>query len=137
MTATSPRRASKKDADRATRFSAELFEAAQAVGEIENRSARQQLEHWASIGRALTQYTSASRSRVEAALAGKLAVEALNTEESIAFDAELAADIATSITQTDLAAAHASRGTAAVYMDENGDLVQQSPDGSTTPVGAP
>ncbi|MCF8603063.1 ParD-like family protein [Gordonia sp. HY442] len=130
------RRKSKKDADRATRFSAELFESAQAVGEVENRSARQQLEYWAKIGRSFTARSSASRSRVEASLAGKLERQALTDDEAVAFDAEFPARIAESLAVTDVPAERSAAGFSSVYIDDDGQLVQLGADGSVTTLDA-
>ena len=58
-------------ADRVTRVSADLFEAAAAEGARQSRSAKQQLDHWARVGRAVSTQHTASRRRVEAALAGQ------------------------------------------------------------------
>lgn len=127
-------RAAKASTDRATRFSGELFEAAQAISEVENRSARQQLEYWASVGRAVTAHTSASQSRVEAALAGTLPTEVLTDEEDVAFDATLDADMDRRLADINFAENHAARGTRAVYMDNRGGLVELAPDGSITPL---
>ena len=52
--------------DRVTRFSGDLFDEAVKAGARENRSARQQLEHWARLVQSVSNQTSASRSRVEA-----------------------------------------------------------------------
>ena len=55
-----------------TRFEAELFEAAMVEGARQSRSARQQLDHWARVGRAVSSSTSSQRAQVEAALRGEL-----------------------------------------------------------------
>ena len=58
-------------ADRVTRFASDLVDDAAAEGERENRSARQQLEHWARIGREVSSQRAVARRRVEAALRGR------------------------------------------------------------------
>ncbi|WP_336793380.1 TA system antitoxin ParD family protein [Gordonia malaquae] len=130
MTAAPTGHTKKKAADRATRFSAELFESAQAVGEAENRSARQQLEYWAKIGRSFTAASSSSRSRVEAALAGTLERQSLTADEAIAFDAEFPARVAESLASTNVPAERAEAGFRSVYLDDDGRLIELGADGT-------
>ena len=54
--------------DRVTRVAVDLFDSAAAEGQRQSRSAKQQLDHWARVGRAVSSQHSASRRRVEAAL---------------------------------------------------------------------
>ncbi len=56
----------KNVADKVTRFSSELVDAAATEGERENRSARQQLEHWARVGREVSNQRHVARRRVAA-----------------------------------------------------------------------
>ncbi len=44
-------------ADRVTRFAADLFDSAAAEGARQSRSAKQQLDHWARVGRAVSSAT--------------------------------------------------------------------------------
>ena len=39
-----------------TRFAADLFESAQVEGDHESRSAKQQLDHWARVGRSVSMH---------------------------------------------------------------------------------
>lgn len=136
MTTTSPRRTPKKAADRATRFSAELFEAAQAVGEIENRSARQQLEHWASIGRAVSAPGSTAQSRIEAVFAGTLSRQDLSSDEVRSFDAQFDARAEFRMAETDIPARRAAEGHRSFHLDAEGNIVETHPDGTQTLVDA-
>ncbi|HEX8093805.1 TA system antitoxin ParD family protein [Jatrophihabitans sp.] len=118
--------------DRVTRFAADLFDAAAAEGARQSRSAKQQLDHWARVGRAVTSYESAARHRVEAALAGELPLAALTAEEGVAFNAEVAAAIEENLAVTHYGAALAAEGITTVALDDDGRLVQHHPDGTTT-----
>lgn len=122
---------SKKSADRATRFSAELFEAAQTVGEKQNRSARQQLEYWAEIGRTVTAPDSAAQSRIEAAFAGRLSRQDLTPEEVKSFDAQLDARAARRMNDLDYPAQRAAAGHRSIHMDTDGNLIETRADGTT------
>ena len=44
--------------DRVTRFAADLLDAAAVKGARQSRSAKQQLDHWARVGRAVSSYHS-------------------------------------------------------------------------------
>jgi ParD-like antitoxin of type II bacterial toxin-antitoxin system len=55
-----------------THFAADSLENAAAEGARQRRSARQQLDHWARVGRAASSRHSAARRKVEAALASEL-----------------------------------------------------------------
>jgi hypothetical protein len=120
------------DREHVTRFAADLFDAASAEGARQSRSAKQQLDHWARVGRAVSAQHSASRQRVEAALRGELAMTSLSVEEGVVFNAEIAAAIDESLARTDYGATLAAEGLTTVALDENGTLVVYGPDGSAT-----
>ncbi len=117
--------------DRVTRFSADLVEAAAAEGSRQSRSARQQLDHWVRVGRAVSSVTSAQRTRVEQALAGDLALRDLTRAESVVVHAEIAAAIEERLEATHVGEELAAEGITTVALDEDGNLVEYSPDGST------
>ena len=81
-----------------TRIDRELFEAARAAGETSSRSAAQQLNHWASIGRALEASGSLSHREIQRVLAGDDSYDALAEREQAvvraAWDERIAAGIA-------------------------------------------
>ncbi|MEP9414262.1 hypothetical protein ABLE92_07910 [Gordonia sp. VNQ95] len=118
-------------ADKVTRFSAALVEEAGTEGAREHRSARQQLEHWARVGRGVSLRTSAARRRVEAALAGTLPITELTPEESVVFDAEIDAHLEERLARTDMVTDRAAQGFSSVALDELGRMVEYRPDGST------
>ena len=75
-------------ADRVTRLAADLVDSAEAEGVRQSRSAKQQLDHWVRVGRAVSSQQTASRRRVEAAMAGQLPLRDLTVEEGVVFNAE-------------------------------------------------
>lgn len=119
-------------ADRVTRFAADLLDSAAAEGARQSRSAKQQLDHWARVGRAVSSQHSAARRRVEAALAGETPLSQLSAEEGVVFNAEISAAIEESLARTDYGATLAARGITTVALDDDGELVQYRPDGSAT-----
>ena len=118
-------------ADRVTRFAADLIDSAAAEGARQSRSAKQQLDHWARVGRAVSSQHSAARRKVEAALAGDISLRDLTDEEGAVLNAEIAASIEESLARADYGATLAARGITTVALDENGEIVQYRPDGST------
>jgi len=119
------------DRERVTRFAADLYNAAVAEGARQSRSAKQQLDHWARIGRSVSSQHSASRGRVEAALRGELATSGLSVEEGVVFNAEIAAGIEESLARTRYGAVLAAEGIATVALNEDGELTEYRPDGTS------
>lgn len=121
-------------ADRPTRVASDLFDSAVVEGARENRSAKQQLEHWARVGRSVSARQTASRRRVEAALAGRLEVEDLSDEEGIVFDAEVQSRLEARLRATNLGAVLGAGGVTTVALNEQGELTEYRPDGTSAPV---
>jgi len=90
-------------ADRVTRVAADLLDSAAAEGRRQSRSAKQQLDHWARVGRAVSSQHTAARQRVEAALAGQLELRELSVEEGVVFNAEISAAIQESLANANYA----------------------------------
>jgi len=118
-------------ADRPTRVAADLVDSAAAEGARQSRSAKQQLDHWARVGRAVSSQQTASRRRVEAALAGQLAMSELSVEEGVVFNAEISAAIEENLVRTNYGRVLAARGVTTVALDEAGDIVEHRPDGTS------
>ncbi|HZY77027.1 MAG TPA: hypothetical protein VFE40_11970 [Jatrophihabitantaceae bacterium] len=118
--------------DRVTRFAADLVESATVEGARQSRSSKQQLDHWARVGRAVSEHHSAARRRVEAALAGELELTELTGPERVVLNAELDAAIQESLHRTHYGSVLAARGITTVALDDDGNLVEYRPDGSST-----
>jgi phytoene/squalene synthetase len=117
--------------DRVTRVAADLVDSAAAEGARQSRSAKQQLDHWARVGRAVSSQHTASRRRVEAALAGHVATSELSAEEGVVFNAEISAAIEENLARSNYGAALAGQGVATVALNEAGDIVEHRPDGTS------
>ncbi len=118
-------------ADRVTRVAADLMDSAAAEGARQSRSAKQQLDHWARVGREVSSQQTAARRRVEAALTGELELRELSVEEGAVFNAEIAAAIQENLAESNYGELLAERGVTTVALDENGDIVEHRPDGSS------
>ncbi|OBF28201.1 hypothetical protein A5724_27625 [Mycobacterium sp. ACS1612] len=121
-------------ADRVTRFAADLMDAAAAEGARQSRSAKQQLDHWARVGRAVSSRHSAARRRVEAALAGELELTELSHEEGVVFNAEISAAIEEKLAGANYGGILAGRGVTTVALNDAGELVEHRPDGTSVVV---
>ncbi|HEY5846782.1 MAG TPA: hypothetical protein VIT42_08345 [Microlunatus sp.] len=117
--------------DRVTRVAGDLFESAAAEGQRQSRSAKQQLDHWARVGRAVSSQHSASRRRVEAALAGSLPMTDLMVEEGVVFNAEIAAGIEEDLARVNFGQILAERGITTVALDDAGRIIEYRPDGTS------
>ena len=120
--------------DRMTRFEADLFEAAVAEGRRENRSARQQLEHWTRLGRELSAHETGARRRIAAAVRGELPVSALTTEERLVANVELDVAIRERAATASFGRALLREGVTVVALDDNGVLVEFHPNGAPRPI---
>ena len=118
-------------ADRVTRVAADLMESATTEGARQSRSAKQQLDHWARVGRAVSSQQSAARRRVESALAGDLDTNDLSVEEGVVFNAEISAAIEESLARTKYGDVLAARGITMVAMNDEGQIVEYWPDGTS------
>jgi ParD-like antitoxin of type II bacterial toxin-antitoxin system len=121
-------------ADRVTRFAADLVDSAAAEGARQSRSAKQQLDHWARVGRAVSNRQTAARRKVEAALAGELELAHLTEEEGVVFNAEISAAVQARLADADYGRVLAGRGVTTVALDDDGQIVEHRPDGSSAVV---
>jgi hypothetical protein len=119
------------NADRVTRFAADLVDSATAEGARQSRSAKQQLDHWARVGRAVSSQSTAARRRVEAALSGDLELRELSVEEGVVFNAEIAASIQENLAESNYGEVLATRGITTDALNEAGEIVEHRPDGSS------
>src|SRR4051794_37069484 len=118
--------------DRPTRVAADLFDSAAVEGKRQSRSAKQQLDHWARVGRAVSMTQTAARRRVEAALAGELPERELFPEERAVFSAELDTSISEAARSTSFGTRLTARGITTVALDDDGVLTRYHPDGTTS-----
>src|SRR5271155_4753032 len=117
--------------DRVTRSEDALLNSAAAEGARQSRAAKQELDHGARVGRAVSSQQTAARRRVEAALTGDLELRELGIEEGAVFNAEIAAAIQEKLAGSNYGTLLAERGITTVALDENGDVVEHRPDGSS------
>ncbi|HEX4019309.1 MAG TPA: hypothetical protein VHX15_21430 [Frankiaceae bacterium] len=120
--------------DRPTRVSADLLDSAAVEGARQSRSAKQQLDHWARVGRAVSMTQTAARRRVEAALAGTLPERELSPVEHAVFNAELDTAISETARNVRFGEVLSGRGVTTVALDADGVLTRYHPDGTCSPL---
>ncbi len=120
-----------KTVDRVTRVAADLLDSAAVEGARQSRSAKQQLDHWVRVGRAVSSQQSAARRRVESALAGDLELRELSAEEGVVFNAEVAAAIQENLARSHYGEVLAARGVTTVAVNDDGEIVEHRPDGTS------
>ncbi len=118
--------------DRPTRVASDLLASAAVEGARQSRSAKQQLDHWVRVGRAVSMPHTAARQRVEHALAGELPWRDLTTGEREVVNAEIDAAVSGAARTISFGEVLAARGVTTVALDDNGVLTRYHPDGSTT-----
>jgi hypothetical protein len=121
-------------ADKPTRFAADLLDAAAVEGARQSRSAKQQLDYWTRIGRAVDMHDSAVRQRMTAVLDGRASMATLGAGERRVLNAELDAAIQQRAQSVSFGERAARDGITTVALDDDGNLVEYGPDGTATPL---
>ncbi|MDT0203482.1 TA system antitoxin ParD family protein [Nocardioides sp. AE5] len=106
-----------------TRIDGDLFAAAKSSGSVNSRSAAQQIDHWARIGREFEASANVSHRDVEAVLSGQGRYDALQEREQAIVRATWDERIAERIDTLDLAERFREEGVSYAEADEDGALV--------------
>lgn len=110
-----------------TRIDDDLFSAAKAAGALMSRSAAQQVNHWARIGRELESAGSVSYRDIAAVLAGCTSYDTLNAHEQAVVRAEWDERMTQLRESLDLAGEFSAAGESWVEADEHGRAVERGP----------
>ncbi|HET8929834.1 MAG TPA: hypothetical protein VFN21_04170 [Acidimicrobiales bacterium] len=105
------------------RIDDELYASAKLAGEVQSRSASQQVVHWARIGRELEASSSISTHDIVEVLAGARSYDALTAEEQAVIRAEWAVRADARRGALDLAARFTAEGRAWVELDDECNVV--------------
>jgi hypothetical protein len=116
---------------RVTRVAADLMDSAAAEGARQSRSAKQQLDHWARVGRSVSMHQTTARRRIEAVLAGEIDLDELSDEEQVVANAEIDTAIEERANSASFGAQLRTAGIVTVALDADGGLVEHRPDGTT------
>ena len=115
-----------------TRIEGDLFDAAKAVGAEMSRSAAQQINHWARIGRELEAAQGLSHRDIAAVLAGRSTYDSLEAREQAVVRAAWDERIAAARDDLDFEAEFIAAGETWVEADAEGRTVVREP-GAATP----
>lgn len=118
------------------RVDGNLFEAAKSTGAVHSRSAAQQINHWARIGRELETSGKVSQRDIEAVLAGDGSYDALAEREQAVARATWDERIARGIAALDVAAEFAAVGESWSEADDGGQVVVRGDIPAPLPDGA-
>lgn len=115
------------------RIDDDLYASARLAGEVQSRSASQQVVHWARIGREIEASASIAQKDIAEVLAGSRPYDTLTAKEQAVVRAEWSARMATRREALNFAAQFAAAGRTWVELDDDGTLVEGGPvvEGST------
>lgn len=113
-----------------TRIDQALFEAAKAAGELHSRSAAQQLDHWARVGRELEASPAVTHDEIARVLAGQAAYDTLDDRGQAFVRVAWNQQVAGRIAGLDLTAELDAAGQPWAEADADGNVVVREP-GST------
>jgi hypothetical protein len=113
-----------------TRVAEDVATTAKAVALAENRSAAEQISHWARIGMQVERSGSVANRRVLAVAAGQAQFSSLTDDERVAAHAMVDARISELAAAQSFGAAARDEGYSTVSLDEDGNLIEIGADGS-------
>jgi hypothetical protein len=111
------------------RIDDDLYASAKLAGEVQSRSAAQQVVHWARIGREIEASAGVSHQEIARVLAGSRSYDSLSAKEQAVVRAEWSARIDTYRDALNLADRFAATGRTWVELDDGGAIVER---GTTT-----
>lgn len=112
-----------------TRVNADIAAVAAAVAPGEHRTVAEQINYWARVGMQVERSGSVANRRVLAVAAGEAQFSALDPQERMAAHALIDAAIAARTAQERFGPAARTVGQTTVSLDDEGHLVEISPDG--------
>lgn len=117
-----------------TRVAEDVATTAKAVAPAENRSATEQISHWARIGMQIERSGSVATRRVLAVATGQAQFSSLTDEERVAAHAMVDARISELAAAQSFGAAARDEGHSTVSLDEDGNLIEIGADGGRRPL---
>jgi hypothetical protein len=106
------------------RIDDELYTSAKLAGEVQSRSASQQVVHWARIGREIEASGTISHREVAEVLAGSRSYDSLGAREQAVVRAEWAERMDARRRDLDLARDLGAAGRTWVELDDDGNVVE-------------
>jgi hypothetical protein len=106
-----------------TRIDGDLFEAAKTAGQVHSRSAAQQLDHWARIGRELEASPAITHDEIERVLTGRATYDEVNDRAQAVVRAAWDAEISQRIAGLDFTDRLQASGRTWAEADDDGNVV--------------
>lgn len=119
------------------RIDDDLYASAKLAGQAQNRSASQQVAHWARIGREIEASAGISLRDLAEVLAGARPYDSLNPKEQAVIRAEWTARMTARREALDLASKFAAAGRSWVELDEDGKVVERPAAASSSTADTP
>lgn len=110
-----------------TRIDGDLFEAAKAAGRVHSRSAAQQLDHWARIGRELEASPAVTHDAIERVLTGRAAYDEVDERTQAVVRAAWDEEIAARTAGLDFTERLQASGLSWAEADDDGEVVVRGP----------
>jgi len=107
------------------RIDDDLYASAKLAGEVQSRSASQQVVHWARIGREIEASASITQKEIAAVLAASGSYDALSPKEQAVVRAEWSARMESRREALNLAEQFAAEGRVWVELDDEGRVVER------------
>jgi len=114
-----------------TRVAADVVAAAGLVAAAEHRTATEQVNFWARVGMQVERSGTLAHRRVMAVAAGEAAFTTLTPDERRTAHALIDAQIAERVAEERFGRAARAAGQITVSIDDDGNLVEIAPDGTT------
>src|SRR3954469_1856738 len=118
-----------KKASTPTRVTADIAAAAASVAPTENRSMAEQINYWTRIGMQVERSGSVANRRVLAVAAGEAQFSSLTPEERTVAHALIDARISERVAAERFGRAARAAGQTTVSLDDDGNLIEITPDG--------
>ncbi len=119
-------------AAKSVRIDEAIVHAAAATAARTHRSTAEQVNYWAAVGRRVTSATGVDQRRLDMVVAGAAQFSTLTGEERVIAHARIDTDIEQRSTATSFSELARLDGVTTVTMNDDGDLIQTAPDGTTT-----
>ncbi|HEX5586151.1 MAG TPA: hypothetical protein VFZ17_02490 [Acidimicrobiia bacterium] len=123
-----------KGASTPTRVTADVAANAASVAPTENRTVTEQINYWVRLGMQVERSTSVASRRVLAAVAGEAQFSTLTPDERTVAHATIDARVAERVAEQRFGPAARKAGQVTVSIDDDGTLVEITPDGGRRPL---
>ncbi len=116
---------------KSVRIDGDIVDAAAATAARSHRSTAEQINYWADLGRRVASATGVDQRRLDMVVSGEAQFSTLTADERVIAHARVDADIQQRAAAVSFGELARLDGVTTVTMNEDGDLVQTTPNGTT------